>query len=190
MATPESTRGAAHESTIITICDYNTKNPLATRESTREPTPEPTQKEIKVNKDKEKKDTRSSGVPDERFQPFVEFAHKEFTRVFNSKIDFNQTDGKALKEMLKRRPELTLTELEERFGRLLASRDSWDQQQALGHPVRFLANNVNRFMTSGQPEKSRDERLAEIERNVSKGGKDDASRICAGPGRTVDTLDA
>ena len=41
MATPESTRGAAHESTIITICDYNTKNPLATPEPTLEPTPEP-----------------------------------------------------------------------------------------------------------------------------------------------------
>ena len=95
-------------------------------------------------------------------QPFVQFAHEEFNRVFSSRIDFNQTDGKALKEMLKRRPELSLNELEERFSRFLASRDPFYQQQALGHPIRFLANNANRFMNSGTLEKSREERLAEL----------------------------
>ena len=113
-------------------------------------------------KDTLPKKTRSAPA-DDRFQPFVQFAHEEFTRLFGCKLDFNKTDGKALKEMLKRHPELTLTELQKRLGRLLTSQDSWHQQQASGHPVRFLANNVNRFMDGGGPvDKSREERLAEL----------------------------
>ncbi len=63
----------------------------------------------------------------------------------------NASDYKALKELLKKLPDTPLEKLEEIALSFLNSDDKFDQKQ--GHPMRFWASNINRWLAGPKQRK-------------------------------------
>ncbi len=107
--------------------------------------------EVNLPKKEEKKKKRAAKKADPRFQPLIDFFLQEFKENRGVKLDANASDFKALKDLLKRRPELDEEYLTTSARMFIESKDKFHQGQ--GHPLRFWANNINSFI----PNESRNE---------------------------------
>ncbi len=100
--------------------------------------------EVNLQKKEEKKKKRAAKKAEPRFQPLKEFFHQKYEEIRGTELDTNGSDYKALKDLLKRKPKLSLEYLQQSAVIYLKSNKPFHVDQ--GHPLRFWANNINPFL--------------------------------------------
>jgi len=91
-----------------------------------------------------KENKRAAKKADSRFQPLKEFFHQKYEEIRGTKLDTNVSDNKALSDLLKRQPKLSLEDLQGAGVRYLTNDEPFYVNQA--HPLRYWANNINPFL--------------------------------------------
>ena len=91
-----------------------------------------------------KENKRAAQKADLRFQPLKEFFHQQYEEIRGTSLDTNASDYKALSDLLKRQPKLSLGVLQQSAVRYLKNDDPFNVNQ--GHPLRFWASNINPFL--------------------------------------------
>ncbi len=91
-----------------------------------------------------KENKRAAKKADPRFQPLKKFFHEQYEKIRGTKLDTNVSDYKALSDLLKRQPELSLEYLQQ--SALIYLKDDYSFHVKQGHPLRFWANNINPFL--------------------------------------------
>ncbi len=97
-----------------------------------------------VNLQETKRERNKSAGADPRFQPLKKFFHEQYGEIRGTKLDTNISDYKALKDLLKRQPKLTLEYLQQ--SALIYLKDDYSFHVQQGHPLRFWASNINPFL--------------------------------------------
>ncbi len=97
-----------------------------------------------VNLQKIKRERNKSASADPRFQPLKKFFHQQYEEIRGPSLDTTGSDYKALSELLKRQPKLSLEDLQQAAVRYLRSDKPFHVDQ--GHPLRYWANNINPFL--------------------------------------------
>jgi len=93
---------------------------------------------------KRKRKKAASSDADPRFQPLKKFFHEQYEEIRGTKLDTNVSDYKALSDLLKRQPKLSLEDLQRAGVRYLKNDEPFYVNQA--HPLRYWANNINPFL--------------------------------------------
>ncbi len=91
-----------------------------------------------------KENKRAAKKADPRFQPLKEFFHQKYEEIRGPKLDTNGSDYKALSDLLKRQPKLSLEDLQRAGVRYLKNNEPFYVNQP--HPLRYWANNINPFL--------------------------------------------
>jgi len=97
-----------------------------------------------VNLQKIKRERNKSASADPRFQPLKEFFHEQYEEIRGTSLDTNVSDYKALSDLLKRQPKLSLEDLQRSGVSYLKNDEPFYVNQA--HPLRYWANNINPFL--------------------------------------------
>ena len=97
-----------------------------------------------VNLQKIKRERNKSASADPRFQPLKKFFHQQYEEIRGTSLDTNASDYKALSDLLKRQPKLSLGDLQRAGVRYLKNDEPFYVNQA--HPLRYWASNINPFL--------------------------------------------
>jgi len=98
----------------------------------------------KRKKNKRRNKNAAPSVADPRFQPLKKFFHEQYEGIRGTNLDTNVSDYKALSDLLKRQPELSLEYLQQ--SALIYLKDDYAFHVKQGHPLRFWASNINPFL--------------------------------------------
>ncbi len=109
--------------------------------------------EVNLQKKEEKKKKRAAKKAEPRFQPLKEFFHQKYEEIRGTELDTNGSDYKALSDLLKRQPELSLEYLQQ--SAVIYLKDDYSFHVKQGHPLRFWASNINPFL-SGRKQQADD----------------------------------
>ncbi len=91
-----------------------------------------------------KENKRAAKKADPRFQPLKKLFHRKYEEIRGTRLDTNVSDYKALSDLLKRQPKLSLEDLQRAGVRYLKNDEPFYVNQA--HPLRYWANNINPFL--------------------------------------------
>jgi len=97
-----------------------------------------------VNLQETKRERNKSAGADPRFQPLKKFFHEQYEEIRGTRLDTNVSDYKALSDLLKRQPKLSLECLQQSAVIYLKSDDPFNVKQP--HPLRYWAHNINPFL--------------------------------------------
>lgn len=110
----------------------------------------------------------SRPLADHRYRPFLERAFKSYQEKTSFKLGvvFDRSDGEAIRNLLKKDPEITIDQLVESWNNFLDTKDDFHRKQIGIHPIRYWATRSNAFR--GKPPKNRESELEEIEKRMKK----------------------